>query len=993
MRQKMKWTLATLILISVGCFLFGEVTATWTELKEGGELPYVDDMYTDNMYDFSSSLYDPIQNCVYMGYADVPTSVAGLWKYDLNTNQFTEYPITNMPSHDCSMVTLDQVNNRIIMIDVHDQTIYAVSTTGGALTLLGGGGIYSWSMFGRSHFQNPYTNNPVIMNGYGGYTVKNPVMEYNLATSTWITRFPDRSDQPWRRASASITTNADKSKVFMFGGFAKQSGSQAGNQDPGFLPWASDIGYWNWQRDLWALDLSTWQWTNLLGPNSSSITSEGSICYIDSSNTIIMIGGYIPAPVWGNAPVYVGNVYQYRLGVDVGFNQIPVTGQIPPVPPTANYSDGAAIFDATNNRIVYFRYDGIWALNLNGINFQASITEGLAPLQTTFEITAGYESSSIVSWDFENDGIYDSNEIQPVHTYTVPGSYSVKVRIQNGAEVDSLIKPNYITVNGVPAINVQPEQLSINLNQANPTGNTSLNISNIGWGPLEFSISSTDTSSGYNVPTDGLVAHYPFNNNANDESGNNFNLTNYGANLVEDRYGNPNQAYHFNGSTYLETDSNLGIGCGDVTISAWYKPLSISHSQTAPNGDAGIAATYDFATNTENRLYHTGSGVPNNFGCGVHRPYVGVWGIDGSYSLGDWYHMVYTKNNQNISLYINGSLIGTAASPAITSSTVTNVRTRIGMGSATTMYNRIIGDVDDVFFYNRALSLTEVEDLYIATSPLLTFNPSTGTVNPNSSNTINTLVNGLGLSDGIHEYSIIINSNDPNSPLTIPLTINVDFTPPAAPAGLAFEETLSDMNQIYLTWTSNALPDSVLTYKVYRRGIHEVEWSLKGSVNANHNWFLDNQFTGLDTTAVYYKIRAVDWLGNESPDSNEVLAWLLRFRSPENVAIENINNQHIHLTWNPVTQTISGLPGTPSCYVIYKSQYPTPITDFDFLGVSFANEFTHQWALYFQPANRLFYIVTAYGGNMSRLDQILAERNAWSYEELESMLQDLQINY
>ena len=42
------------------------------------------------------------------------------------------------------------------------------------------------------------------------------------------------------------------------------------------------------------------------------------------------------------------------------------------------------------------------------------------------------------------------------------------------------------------------------------------------------------------VPTDGLVAFYPFNGNANDASGNGKNGTVDGADLSEDRFGNEN---------------------------------------------------------------------------------------------------------------------------------------------------------------------------------------------------------------------------------------------------------------------------------------------------------------------------------------------------------------------------------------------------------------------------------------------------------------------
>jgi hypothetical protein len=49
------------------------------------------------------------------------------------------------------------------------------------------------------------------------------------------------------------------------------------------------------------------------------------------------------------------------------------------------------------------------------------------------------------------------------------------------------------------------------------------------------------------IPSNGLVACYPFNGNANDMSGNNYNGSNYGATLTTDRFGRPNNAYSFDG--------------------------------------------------------------------------------------------------------------------------------------------------------------------------------------------------------------------------------------------------------------------------------------------------------------------------------------------------------------------------------------------------------------------------------------------------------------
>ena len=46
---------------------------------------------------------------------------------------------------------------------------------------------------------------------------------------------------------------------------------------------------------------------------------------------------------------------------------------------------------------------------------------------------------------------------------------------------------------------------------------------------------------------EGLVAYYPFNGNANDESGNGHHGTVNGATLAEDRFGEDNRSYSFDG--------------------------------------------------------------------------------------------------------------------------------------------------------------------------------------------------------------------------------------------------------------------------------------------------------------------------------------------------------------------------------------------------------------------------------------------------------------
>ena len=70
------------------------------------------------------------------------------------------------------------------------------------------------------------------------------------------------------------------------------------------------------------------------------------------------------------------------------------------------------------------------------------------------------------------------------------------------------------------------------------------------------------------VPSNGLVAHYPFNGNANDESGNAHNGTVMnGVALTTDRFGNTNKAYSFDGVDDYIT-ANIG-NLQAITVSVW----------------------------------------------------------------------------------------------------------------------------------------------------------------------------------------------------------------------------------------------------------------------------------------------------------------------------------------------------------------------------------------------------------------------------------------
>mgnify|MGYP002066852661 CR=1 FL=1 len=72
------------------------------------------------------------------------------------------------------------------------------------------------------------------------------------------------------------------------------------------------------------------------------------------------------------------------------------------------------------------------------------------------------------------------------------------------------------------------------------------------------------------IPMDGLVAYYPFNGNANDESGNGDNGVITGAALTMDRNGSSSSAFSFNGNSKIVLSAN-GLMNRNFTYSVWAK--------------------------------------------------------------------------------------------------------------------------------------------------------------------------------------------------------------------------------------------------------------------------------------------------------------------------------------------------------------------------------------------------------------------------------------
>src|SRR5664280_457917 len=72
-------------------------------------------------------------------------------------------------------------------------------------------------------------------------------------------------------------------------------------------------------------------------------------------------------------------------------------------------------------------------------NFNANPMSGYAPLRVQF--TDASQNAASRSWDFNSEGIADSSEVSPAHTYAVSGTYTATLTVSNANGTNSKTSP------------------------------------------------------------------------------------------------------------------------------------------------------------------------------------------------------------------------------------------------------------------------------------------------------------------------------------------------------------------------------------------------------------------------------------------------------------------------------------------------------------------------------------------------------------------------
>ena len=205
--------------------------------------------------------------------------------------------------------------------------------------------------------------------------------------------------------------------------------------------------------------------------------------------------------------------------------------------------------------------------------------------------------------------------------------------------------------------------------------------------------------------TNGLVAYYTFDGNANDQSGNGNNASIFGATFTTDRFSITNGALMFNGvNNYVNaTVTNQPLGNAPRTLTCWLKPAD-------DRSEGGVV--YQGQGNCTGHLFGIGTASYNS------PRQIMFWGgcQDWASSLplptNQWSFVAITYDGAgHLTAYVNNS------QQSANIGTLNTLSAHFWMGGETgndgaSFDYFYYGAMDNVRMYNRALSTNEVAQLY-----------------------------------------------------------------------------------------------------------------------------------------------------------------------------------------------------------------------------------------------------------------------------------------
>lgn len=289
--------------------------------------------------------------------------------------------------------------------------------------------------------------------------------------------------------------------------------------------------------------------------------------------------------------------------------------------------------------------------NLN-LSFDADIKYGRTPVAVSFSNQTDAPNPIVAwKWDFDNDGIIDSEDMNPTFTYTSPGHYDVKLIASDGIRTDSLVRKYFIDVYESSEL---PEE----------------------------------------------VAYIPFDGSVVDVTGNAADLFCDSPEFEADRNSIPDRSIHFRGDHKIVdlTPGEKQRVDGEFTVSIWVKTSSFDGEEYVTIAGTGTYAETGwvigdngywsddilFRVNDENGAYD----------CSFKRERINDNG----------WHLLTGVYKQPVSyFYLDTLLVSVNEAAFYLKDTIAN----IGIG-----LNRVSGNCDEFRLYDKAIDLGQIRELY-----------------------------------------------------------------------------------------------------------------------------------------------------------------------------------------------------------------------------------------------------------------------------------------
>jgi len=228
-------------------------------------------------------------------------------------------------------------------------------------------------------------------------------------------------------------------------------------------------------------------------------------------------------------------------------------------------------------------------------------------------------------------------------------------------------------------------------------------------------VSNFRSATGCADVTTGLVAKYDFTGNANDGSGNANNGSVNGATLTADRFGNPNAAYLFNGTTnFIDVphSSSLTFVTNKISVSYWVKFNSF---QSSGSQEVLMCKQSSFGASQAGFNIYQDANTSNNMA--VSNSSTFGWVIQPYTFLSQYHHVVNVYDNGDAYSYLDGVLTNTLTGQTGTIGANTN---NLVIGKPSWTYPNAFpfdGVLDDIRIYNRPLTACDVDSLFIMPNP------------------------------------------------------------------------------------------------------------------------------------------------------------------------------------------------------------------------------------------------------------------------------------